>query len=39
VAGESVPLTVTVRFTDMHEEQIEVTANIQPLTTMHQHHH
>ncbi len=38
VAGETVPLNVTVRFPDMHEEQIAVNAKVQPLISMHHHH-
>lgn len=39
--GDSIPLTLTVQFTDKHKENIKVKAEVRPLTTSsdkHEHH-
>jgi periplasmic copper chaperone A len=40
--GESVPLSITLQFTDKHKEKIEVKAEVRSLTESHEahmHHH
>ena len=39
VAGDSVPLTITVQFTDKRRESVKVMATIVPLTLNQEHHH
>ena len=39
VAGDSVPLTLTVQFTDKHREMVKVMATVNPLTANQQEHH
>lgn len=39
--GDTIPVTLTVKFTDMHKEKISVKAEVKPLTTSsesHEHH-
>lgn len=38
-AGETLALMLTVRFADQHEEKIEVSVEIKPLTESHEAHH
>ena len=39
VAGDSVPLTITIQFTDKRRESVKVMATIVPLTSNQEHHH
>lgn len=39
VAGESVPLTVTVQFADKRKEKVEIKAEVKPLVESHEHMH
>ena len=38
VAGDSVPLTITIQFTDKRRESVKVMATIVPLTSNQEHH-
>ncbi len=39
VAGDTVPLTLTLQFADKSTEQVTLKATVQPLTHEHHHHH
>ena len=39
VAGDSVPLTITIQFTDKRSEIVKVMAMVIPLTSNQEHHH